>query len=76
MKVNINGYEVSISAKHSWMDKANKHSTLEFLNYLSIVFEEAAHSYRIDGYDGSERICQKIADDLYEFNKEHGLYGK
>ena len=76
MKVNIGGYEVSISAKHSWMEKSNKQSTLEFLNYLSIIFDEASASYANAGYDGSKRTCQKIADDLYNFNKEHGLYGK
>ncbi len=76
VKVNIGGYEVSISAKHSWMEKANKQSTLEFLNYLSIIFDEAAVSYASGGYDSAKRSCNKIADNLYEFNREHGLYGK
>ena len=76
MKVNIGGYEVSISARHSWMEKANKQSTLEFLNYLSIIFDEAAASYANGGYDGNQKTCHKIADDLYDFNREHGLYGK
>ena len=76
MKVNIGGYEVSITAKHSWMKKANKQSTLEFLNFLSIIFDEAAASYANAGCDASKRTSNKIADDLYEFNREHGLYGK
>ena len=76
MKVNIGGYEVSLSAKHSWMDKATKQSTLEFLNYLSIIFDEASSSYANSGYDGSQKTCHKIADDLYNFNNEHGLYRK
>lgn len=76
MKVNIGGYEVSISAKYSWMDKASKHSTLEFLNYLSIIFDEASASYANDGYDDLKKACYKIADDLYNFNNEHGLYTK
>lgn len=76
MKVNICGYEVSLSAKHPWVDKASKYSTMEFLNFLSIVLDEASASYRQAGYDGSAKACQQYANELYDFNKEHGLYGK
>ena len=75
MKVNICGYYVTLSAKHPWMDKANKYSTMEFLNYLSIVLDEASRSYNEAGYYGSAKTCSRYADDLYNFNKEHGLYG-
>lgn len=76
MKVNICGYDVSISAKHPWMVKACKESTMEFLNYLSIVLDEASASYRQTGYDESAKTCHQYANELYDFNKEHGLYGK
>lgn len=76
MKLNICGYDVSISAKHQWMDKATKHSTMEFLNYLSIILDEATESYRQTGYVESAKTCHQYSNELYDFNKKHGLYGK
>lgn len=76
MKVNICGYEVSLTAKHPWMEKADKTSTMQFLNYLSIILDEAAHSYNIGGFEQNAKACELHSNQLYEFNKEHGLYGK
>lgn len=76
MKVNICGYEVSLTAKHPWMQKADKTSTMEFLNYLSIVLDEAANSYNIDGHEHNAKTCELYSNQLYDFNREHGLYSK
>lgn len=76
MKVNICGYEVSLTAKHPWMEKADKTSTMEFLNYLSIVLDEAAGSYKTAGYEHNAKTCELYSNQLYDFNREHGLYGK
>lgn len=76
MKVNICGYDVSLTAKHPWMQKADKTSTMEFLNHLSIMLDEAAHSYNIDGFEHNAKACRLYSDLLYDFCREHGLYGK
>lgn len=72
MKVNMCGYEVSISAKHPWMDKATKKSTLQLLNYISIILDEASENYKKEGY--SAKTTERYADELYIICKDNGLY--
>ena len=74
MKVIINGYEVSVSAKHVWQEKASKKSTLEFLNELSIVYSEASEYNKNKGYSQTADTYNKTSDNLYDFNNGHGLY--
>ena len=74
MKVKINGYEVSISAKHMWQDKATKRSTLEFLNELSIVYGEASSYNKEQGYEQIAKDYRSTSNELYEVNSKHGLY--
>ena len=74
MKLNINGYEVSISAKLSWKERANKQDTLSFLNELALIYADAATTSENGGYHNTARRYQNVAHELHEFNKEHGLY--
>lgn len=74
MKIIINGYEVSVSAKHVWQEKASKQSTLEFLNELSIVYSEASEYNKETGYSQIADTYKEASDNLYVFNNEHGLY--
>ena len=76
MKVNICGYDVNISAKHEWQNKGTKVTTLEFLNHLSIILDEASENYKNSGYDKVAETTEKYADSLYEFCKDNGLYSK
>ena len=74
MKLIIDGYEVSITARHVWQEKGCNKSTLEFLNELSIVYEEASHYNKSAGYARTAEIYQHTSNDIYVFNNEHGLY--
>ena len=76
MKVNICGYDVSISAKHKWQSKGTKAAALDFLNYLSIILGDAAKNYKSSGYDKLAETTKEYSDSLYEFCKDNGLYSK
>ena len=73
MKITMCGYDVSISAKHSWQDKKSKRATLELLNHLSILFDEAAKNYEKDGFEQAKKVNQ-YANELYEICRDNGLY--
>ena len=74
MKITMCGYDVSISAKHSWQDKKSKRATLELLNYLSILFDEAAENYEKDGFEQGAKKANQYSDELYEICNNNGLY--
>ena len=74
MKVVINGYEVSISAKHVWQRRQSKQATLEFLNELSIIYSEASEFNNNKNYTQLAMTYRKTSDYLYDFNNEQGLY--
>ena len=74
MRVEINGYEVSLSAKHIWQDKASKLASLEFLNELSIVYSEASSYNKEHGYEATAKSYSETSNSLYEVNSAHGLY--
>lgn len=74
MKVIINGYEVSLAAKHVWQEKASKNATLEFLNELSIVYSEASQFNKDKNYTQTAKSYLDTSNDLYNFNNKRGLY--
>lgn len=74
MNVKMCGYDVSISARHIWQDKKSKQATLEFLNYLSIVLEEASNNYRKEGLETAAATLCNYSDELYDICKDNGLY--
>lgn len=76
MKVNICGYEVSISAKHPWQDKKSKTATLELLNYLSMQLDNSAYYDKSRGYDSLAKTNERYADELYKICDENNLYNE
>lgn len=74
MKIKMCGYDVSISAKHSWQDKKSKRVTLELLNHLSILLGEAADNYEREGFYSSAKIVNRYSDELYDICRDNGLY--
>lgn len=72
MNISLCGYDVSISAKHSWQEKKSKKATLELLNYLSIILDEASENKEKEGY--SPKTTERYANELYEICKDNGLY--
>lgn len=74
MKVNIETYEVNFNAKFSWMVRANKHDSLLFLNWLSIVLDSASENEFNLGRNSLGKSYDRIANELYEYCKKNGLY--
>ena len=74
MIITMCGYDVSISAKHSWQEKKSKRATLELLNYLIILFDEAAENYEKDGFEQCAKKVNQYLDELYEICNNNGLY--
>lgn len=76
MKVTLGSFEVSINAKHSWQHCQNKKATLEFLNYLSVIFSEASDNYKKEDYEHLAKTSENIRKELYNICDAHGLYNK
>lgn len=74
MNIKLCGYDVSISAKHPYQEKKSKRATLELLNYLSIMLDEAAENYERDYFEDSANRINKFSDELYEICRDKGLY--
>lgn len=74
MKINMLGYEVSISARHLWQDKKSKQATLELLNYISLITELASEKYKDSGYDKVANALYDYSNEIYEICKDNGLY--
>lgn len=74
MNVKICGYDVSINAKHFYQDKKSKRATLELLNYLSLILDEAADNYERNCYEDNAKIVNRYSDELYKICRDNGLY--
>lgn len=74
MKINMLGYEVSISARHYWQDKNSKQATLELLNYISLLTEIASEKYKESGYDNAAKTIYDYSNEIYEVCNNNGLY--
>ena len=60
MKINIGGYDVEISAKKDYKARSSKRDTLAFLNYLSLIFDDAGEFQRAqNGNPYAEESKQK-----------------
>ena len=65
---------MSISAKHTWQDKKSKRATLELLNYLSIILDEAAENYEKEEIHSVAKKVNYYSDELYNICRDNGLY--
>lgn len=74
MKINIGGYDVEISAKKDYKARSSKRDTLAFLNYLSLIFDDAGEFQRAQNGNPYAEESKQISKDLFEFCKDHGLY--
>lgn len=79
MKVTFEKYgvlvtEISITVKDSGKEKATKKATLEYLNELSIIYHEAANSYRAKGLNALARDAEEKSKQLYNLLNDQGLY--
>lgn len=75
MKIVIADYELEITkVTDIYLDK--EENILHFLNSLSIVFSEAAEYNKEHGYNGCYEADKEIANNLYKYCNEHGLYNK
>lgn len=69
MKINVNGYEVEITAKTSDID-----ATPLFLNYLSIALRNSSYYNRKGGYNALANHDMKVSDELFDICYKAGLY--
>lgn len=80
MKIIIGNYDVEISAKLSFRARSSKQDTLNFLNYLSLIFDDASEFQKVQNGNPYSYACacakesKQISKDLFEFCKEQGLY--
>ena len=74
MKIKIGEYEVNISAKNVYSERANKKDTMALLNFLSICCSEAADHYLETGCHGLSRSANEYGDDIFEALKNAGCY--
>lgn len=75
MKINIGGYDVEIKAKLDFKAKNNEKDTLAFLNYLSLVFEDASKFWETQNGPSYKSPEKRASEYLYNYCKDHGLYG-
>lgn len=82
MKVNIDGYEIELKAKF-YGDKATKEQALYFLNFLSMVFNDASKYNELANkvnpkswYEHDANKYKEIADNLYDIVSINGGYKK
>lgn len=74
MKINIGCYDVEISAKQGFKTRSSKRDTLAFLNYLSLIFDDASVFQGRRNGNPYAKESKQISEDLFEFCKKHGLY--
>lgn len=81
MKFNLNGYEVEIKAKRTWMGNGryNKADTMSFMNELAIYLGDYAdYVYKDEtqakyNYVRGE-ICKEMGNAIYNTLEENGCY--
>lgn len=74
MKTNVFGLEVEITAKGLTEKRFNKEDTQAFLNYLSIVANEAHYRYEERGATALAKQADEFATSLYEILDADGYY--
>ena len=76
MTVNIDGYQVTISAKFTrgGVTRNNKRDTLAILNLLAIYAGEASDSFDKKGVGCLGKIASEIRSELYNTCEANGLY--
>ena len=85
MKIEFDGYEIELKVRSTVLSKrANEEDTLTFLNHLSIMYNESATLYmekfKEDEtkkfYKGCSERRERVAHELFEYCRAHGLYDK
>ena len=85
MKIEFDGYEIELKVRSTILSKhANEEDTLDFLNHLSIMYDESAtllmEQFKKDEtkkfYKGCSNRRKEVSDELYEYCKARGLYDK
>lgn len=71
MKINVNGYEVEITAK---LNGDNDDATLFFLNDLSIAFQNSCIYNTTTGFDALANRDKKTSAELFDICHKAGLY--
>lgn len=82
MKLQIGNYEIEVKARFVLNEKPNEEDTLDFLNHLSIVFNESAtllmEKFKQDEtkkfYKGSAMRRAEEGDAIFEYCRARGLY--
>lgn len=83
LKIEFDGYEIELKVRSTVLSKhANEEDTLDFLNHLSLMYNDSARMYmnefRKDEtkkfYKGRAERCDDIAHELFVFCATHGLY--
>lgn len=74
MTININGYEVKITAKRENEKRATSESTMNVLNYLAIQFDEASRYYEAAGAPALARKSRREGQNIYKYLEEKGYY--
>lgn len=74
MRLKVNGYDVEIAVKEPCERYFSSKATKQFLNSLSLYASIASNYYSKEGYKAIAREADKIADDIFNYLKEQGLY--
>lgn len=79
MKIQFNGYEIEIKARHSYDDRATKSCVLELLNNLSILYNDSADLHeKLEAGDGIysdyAELQRSRSNELYKICKDNNFY--
>ena len=74
MRLKVNGYDVEIAVREPDKRYFSSEATKQFLNALSLYASIASDYYSKEGYKGIASEAEKVADDIYRYLKEQGLY--
>ena len=74
MKLIINDYEVTITAKYKYNNRANKRDTAAVLNTMSIFATEASNHYTQIGMHALAKTAEKVGSEIFHYLDEQGVY--
>ena len=77
MKLQIEGYEIEIKARHNTKERNSKNVALSFINSLSLLYSESAKYYESKNelvYQEYAEIQRERSHELYKLCEQNGLY--
>lgn len=74
MKINFNGYEVEIKAKHIGERRCSKESAMYVLNQITLWVINAEKYYNMEGYNALAKNAKESSDEIYRTLKANGFY--